>query len=849
MMNPSLPPPATAIKPKLGWLPLEAWKRRQTAQKNASGRPKSESESFEERHIHLPESGHETPVDITEADVLEEACINKSYRMPSIASDIEVTDLPSLDDVTRYEVSEDEQKKLWSLEISRLVKVVTTNSPLEFQGSKNLDVDSKKSYEILADLADRLWQAINIAIHDSENGLVEHAKSSCRPDRLKESRVVLDYLCNRDDDGANSKEEEPRVHQEDFFNFINYITATFARVLCAAGDGKSMRAKALANLAKIATKLKVVSAKLREFSQISIDNGVAEHRIPAPSQNDPRGRHDDNSVDQTSESTQQEQEADPFQALRGLQAKSSGELMQLGSTSKKDSIKRLYLVQCANSHLCIFALFRAVISSLRGNNNLMRTSLTSYEICAMIYETGFERFRTLVFQDHNNDFLGTSDPSYVNCARSVFHVLDQAVRRVSTQVDQTRARRNDNDTKSVGTKIYWNYVPKERGSECLKDPEYTPLRSMSQVITVIIPLVMANPFAVNYVERFVDAAIFTQLAGERHHHPIKPRAYSKYTALFCLTTEEYDAEQRRRASHQPKSLSNALMGQNNLLAGRQIAEIGRTASFARGRSYVSQTSPDKDSWGLIQRHQSEMDQVSKIMKEWVFEEKGVKVQCRAYVVTLVLLCVSLVIGGVSIGVSVGERISGVDPFNITTYCWVFAAFLLLVAKSIRVQNWPWNDFLHGRVLCKSVSELSSVTGIREQLILAKLLQDESTSFLQTRGPFNLVFKRKSDDGFSIDSPLSTWTMLLSGLIMIEVETARGHGLVCLDLRRGTGMNHIKNLGEFRTNNEAKTIHCNRLMDENDPETYGNRNKIRLDEGHMVWLRALGFHSNKNAEFI
>lgn len=166
--------------------------------------------------------------------------------------------------------------------------------------------------------------------------------------------------------------------------------------------------------------------------------------------------------------------------------------------------------------------------------------------------------------------------------------------------------------------------------------------------------------------------------------------------------------------------------------------------------------------------------------------------------------------------------------------------------------WPWNDFLHGRVLCKSVSELSSVTGIDGQLILAKLLQDESISFLETRGPYNTVFRRHSEDGFSIDRPISIWTMLLSGLIMIEVELARGRGLVCLDLRRGTKYGLIQNLGDPEFISDAKFIHCNRLLDSKDQDTYTHThdhpNKIRLAKANMAWLRARGFYGNKHAEF-
>ncbi|KAI1780016.1 hypothetical protein F4818DRAFT_401492 [Hypoxylon cercidicola] len=226
------------------------------------------------------------------------------------------------------------------------------------------------------------------------------------------------------------------------------------------------------------------------------------------------------------------------------------------------------------------------------------------------------------------------------------------------------------------------------------------------------------------------------------------------------------------------------------------------------------------------------------------------VKCKAYVCTFMFFCALLVAGSVAVGVAVGQRISGVDPFNITTYCWVLAAFILLVAKSVRVQDWPWNDFLHGRVLCKSVSELSSVTRIKDQLILAKLLQDESISFLETRGPYNTVFRRNSEDGFSIDRPISIWTMLLSGLIMIEVELTRGRGIVCLDLRRGTKYEHIQNLGNPRFMSDTEFIHCNRLLDnkEQDAHTHDHPNKIRLAKGDMVWLRARGFYGNKHAKF-
>ena len=218
------------------------------------------------------------------------------------------------------------------------------------------------------------------------------------------------------------------------------------------------------------------------------------------------------------------------------------------------------------------------------------------------------------------------------------------------------------------------------------------------------------------------------------------------------------------------------------------------------------------------------------------------VKCKLYVGTTMFLCALLVVSSVTNGMTVGDRIAGVDPFNMTTYGWVLAAFVLLVVESVRVDQWSWNDFLHGHVLCKSVSELSSVTGIDEQLILAKLLQDESESFLEARGPYNVVFCRKYGDGFSIDAPLSTQTMLFSGLFMLEVESAGRKNLICLDLRKGTETAVIKKLGPSCVLSEEYIYD---VME----EKRGDGKRIRLTEGKLSWSRILGFSSNEDAEYV
>ena len=81
----------------------------------------------------------------------------------------------------------------------------------------------------------------------------------------------------------------------------------------------------------------------------------------------------------------------------------------------------------------------------------------------------------------------------------------------------------------------------------------------------------------------------------------------------------------------------------------------------------------------------------------------------------------LVGAGLAIGLYTGEGIRGVDPFNISVFCWALAGLILILAKAVCVEYWPWSDFLKGDVPCRSIGEMRAVTGIDEQVLLAVLL--------------------------------------------------------------------------------------------------------------------------------
>ncbi|KAK3949798.1 hypothetical protein QBC32DRAFT_377923 [Pseudoneurospora amorphoporcata] len=765
-------------------------------------------------------------ISVTEAEVLEELKIHKRFQLPSIAPGVELTDLPNFDDVTPYGVTEETQEQLWDLEAKRLVEAVIQDEPPRFDGSPDLSVDSKKAHALLAVLADRVMHCLIICSYDGDNLLAKHHKSFRSKSELESCKISLGYLIgeDKDDDASQAdKTEDIKANDEDFFAFVDYCSSILARVLCSAFDGRYVHVNILAHLARICTKVKILSADLKNFAEISLDRAAPEVEIQVPTL---RRQYDCHHL---------------------LQSQHHDQMAPLEIASKKKALRIKYCEKYDIYRSCLTRMLEQLVVHLRGTNRLTQSFPTFYEICGLVYETGFERFTTLVFQDEGNTIRGTSDAVIVNYCRNGFHLLNRTLTRMSQE-----------GSLSQGHNTLHLLAP--------RTPNLLEVRSMSNIITIVVPLLLANPTHACLASQFFNLISFNNFLSGRsettteqnlqQQSTFQPYIWGRYTAFFSLTTKEHCNEQINRPPDGPRSLSNALMRRRNLHRGDQLGVFARKNSVPYNRGQNVNVPPsavdDEDTLQRqIENHQKELDRYGASMKTWVFEEKGVMVKCKSYVALTMLLCFLLVGGGIAVGVTVGSNITAVDPFNISTYCWVLAAFVLLVAKSVRVHEWPWNDFLHGRVLCRSVTELSSVTGIPDRLILAKLLQDESLSRLDTRGPFNAVFHRQSNNGFSIDRPIGMWTMLLSGLIMIEVESVGGKALVCLDLRRGTRIAMIGNTADFQCEEKKSYIHCKMIPGRKElaGEGHEHPNKLPLNSGAIQWMRSLGFYSNKDAVFV
>lgn len=388
----------------------------------------------------------------------------------------------------------------------------------------------------------------------------------------------------------------------------------------------------------------------------------------------------------------------------------------------------------------------------------------------------------------------------------------------------------------MGTKLDLTIQSLTRKSDSLEhwttnrrlDP--LPVNSMDQVITLLIPLAMAHPaFLANFssLRHFKTPRDFIR-------DDIQPPEKEGVHVYVRMYTEQFDDTAKASPFDD---------GGEKQAAQRLCQAIGPNVPCGT-RRVPKQVTETK----VKATHQ-----LNEQMSGWVVDEMSVTVPCPGYVWSVIAMASLFAGGGLGIGFSVGERIHGVDPTNLATYLWLVAAFIILIAKHVKVKEWAWHEFLRRRVRCCSVSELESITGIDGQVIIAKLLHDERRgSVLKIRGPYNSAFIRRASEGFSIDRPISSSTLLGSGLVMLQVATARGCALVCLDFRRGTDLSVVGHTPDP----EKEYLICEQIDNFQFGYSGTTRKSQAYDNTHtfsrsrrLKWRRVLGFYYSKEAKFI
>ena len=638
----------------------------------------------------------------------------------------ELRDLPKYDDVSMYGVGKNLEASLVRLEAKRLIAAANAKEPLLFDSSGSLENADKDCFQNVANIADQLACNLSVAIHD--NSLVkepeEYKRKSLRSYEQHTRR--LNRLSGDDRVGPENLKHRPpeklaERNRELYFLVVNYVTAVIIRYLAACAASEQWLIITITVLAKQSMKLKVLEKDPSGFAKMSQE---AEEDLN-----------------------------DEYEQHRYLSMMEKPTALSLHSDNEKSfELDQIYHFEEWYIRDTINYLFLYMLSAIGGGSQTADGG-SCFEMSTRVYRTGISSSLLVISSDWDGEYSASSDPQRIRYCRAALDILLLNTRAIAKHKNHTRDL----------VHIHWDFEgpvdPRQRPLElqhqtCTK--RQFAISSMDDALSMLMPLALCNAHAA--IEAFcmlTTANIACVSAG-------KPRSREyideHFSAKFSFTTEAYkNAQQKIGPSPGYKSLRDANSLEEHLVPGCSL-----------------ESTEDRD-WPKFEK---QMDAAS----EWKLDETCVIVECGRYVWTIMGIALFIVIGGLAVPFSSHVRLEGVDPFNITTFVWLLVAFFVLIAKSRYVPNWAWHDFLHRRIICRTVTELANVTAMDPQLVIHKLLVSENSSVLGTRGPHNSMFKLQRPNGFSIDVPVKTPTLYASGFVLFRCLGKVDQHIICLDAR-------------------------------------------------------------------
>ncbi|KDN63503.1 hypothetical protein CSUB01_11836, partial [Colletotrichum sublineola] len=448
----------------------------------------------------------------------------------------------------------------------------------------------------------------------------------------------------------------------------------------------------------------------------------------------------------------------------------------------------LHFIEVAFSSTWALDVLQAIFSDLKARK-LSGNSVDAFDICSIVYKTGWNDMPTLLSQGRDGEISGTSARKHLRSLHEPNCIISHVARTIENEQKSRvgRAKPTHGDANgSFGASLILERQSNDGKIKTEAQANNRPTETMNldwstlaDVVSVMVPLLCTQSSVLGYLdlaELLLGIGSFTSFIN------IGSLPTINFSAFVSLRTRSY-GEQIQTSIHDIdfRPLSRCLLAQGRLYTWNGGPSVGATEAPST-RTWAELPLDNRQK--AVHEAEIKLKKLERTVRSWVIEEKVIVVMLRAFVVKIMALCGALVVGGILAGILLGERLQGVDPFNITTLAWVLAGFIILVAKSLFVSEWPWRDFLRGRVPCRSVSELHTVTGVDEQDIMEYLLAKEPYTILITKGPFNRTFTRRSNEGFSIDAKMELHTLVASGIIVLKVATQMGPALVCLDIRRG-----------------------------------------------------------------
>ncbi|CZR59475.1 uncharacterized protein PAC_09367 [Phialocephala subalpina] len=665
-----------------------------------------------------------------------------------------------------------------------------------------------------------MQDALDICIHDNELLLIEHMPNQANRENFNSAhdRLLRDY---DPDEGKERFQRHLRLESNNdryYHALVNYITGMMLRTLLRTMRGALWEERCVVTIAKFAAKLKVLIndlpmsastclAKTEEVRFRTKHQEEIQHKIRYnPILDDTVPRTSERNEPQKSQSTQLE---------RGW----------------IDAEMRYFIVM-KTFHLGISRLFVSALSNLSSNEDT-EMSTDVFDTSVLMYEDYITNRRMFLCSQRDGTIGAAADQRVIASAGAAFQVCLDAWK----SLDDVSSDKNV--TSEDWTLLSWKWTELDPKSF---EPQPGPCTSSLKLSTMKSAINAFVPYSTvcgSFPSLLQDMSNKVSLISDPTA-PVKPVKQNPFLAVFTVRTSAYMAKRFDIFNDNDAcGISNSVLARGKALA--------RSATAGMPMMYVDENRAVTDKTLRLHRD-AERKRMKKAMNEfqrWIIDETSIVISNKLYAWGFLGGSALLVFGGLAIGLSVGDRITGVDPLGLASYCWIFAGFVLLVAKSLRVENWPWSRFFRGQVVCRSVREVHSVTGMDSQDILAILLRLEPRMNLIKRGPFNAVFSKRGTEGFAIDVPFNTSTLIEGGLILVKVQSVAGDALVGIRSDLWTRYDSVSPKGDNAT--EDKVV-CRDFL---DPGKWTTRAKefplYTLSRGDIQWFRVVGLFE-KDAYF-
>jgi hypothetical protein len=719
--------------------------------------------------------------------------------------------------------------------VEKLIEFAELEQPLIFNSHGCLRGAGRTDFEELSNLADQMKCMSDVLTHDnSRHGVIfgSHVADQAW-DNLVKSRSRLRMRYATDEKHMEGVQpivledcEQSERNARAFHFLLDYILGVMAWWLVRCADSGYWRTQILATLAQWAVKMKIIArdpVKCAE-SSLSATSGMIEELKIVADAND-------------------------------VLIKIGGKKKDVSPVQSQTDYCNLYIEEKLWIRDALKGILGEVLLAL-AQDDKSTAPADFFEICTMIFrkDTEPDRGGRIWTGMGNGDVGVSSNLDHISFCYSLTSLLNLHINKMKHAQRPPQAP-IDEFVKLSG------YIFEEKETRRYDLQVY----SMDHIITLLIPLLLMQPFAVKQIGSLMSTAMAFMDAKEILRVFTPPPI--DFALELALSTHAWlqDTGTSRVRDPDITSLSESPLNRSSFCKFMRCACISCTNNIA-ATSKPQSVGPAKLAH-IRDEYTAKFDD----MMKWRVRSSDIVVFCRVYVRCVQGLAIVLVLGGLAVPFSVGERITGVDPFQIATYTWLLAGFLLISAKSVYVDDWPWNDFLQGHVKCRSVSDLSKVSGIDAQIVLLFLLRNERKNLLVTDGPYNGMFdrtlerrsmeqkrfqkKKKKDkdvdqdteqtvgtkQGFSIDEPSHVNTLLASGIVVLKVRDKVGEHLICIDGRQGMlDASRAGTQGNWMTCPNFNSEQLEKIFDEHK-QSSGERDVYMVERVEFQWVKVLGVY--------